>query len=216
MKNSPVEPLVIHYRAQVTRARPGAWGSFFRFLGQQPIAAGCLCGLLAVLVAGIQQPKAWASAPAEVVFLAIIVTSLWIGVASWMRPIFLAQGVLTMSVVRLISYDGKLLLWVEGERILKSLSNPNISLICSPVPSELSRRTDVDWPVYFVASNDDGSFVCRSEISARDAATCAESTPEEPAIDESLPLSVASSMISFIRRIDQTNTTRGENAATLS
>ena len=203
MKHSLAEPLMIHYRTQVTKARPGTWGTFFRFLGQQPIAAGCLCGLLAVLVAGIQQPDAWTSAPAEVVILAIFVTSLWIGVASWMRPIFLAQGVQTLSVVRLISYDGTSLLWVEGERTLKSLQSPEISLVTTPVPSELSRRTDVDWPVYFVASNEDGQFVCRSEISARDAATCARSITEEPTVDESLPLSVASSLISFIRQLDQ-------------
>jgi len=194
------EPIFISYRTEKSIPREGLLGDILRFVSTRPTLAGFVAGVFGNAIAFLRSPGVLQSAPLEAALLGggvLLVTTILV---SRMGPFFKSLTVSSLDVVRAISFDGKTLLWIEGDDTLRAIDQPRFELQAAEVPESVKndeRAADQLWDVTLKISNDDVALRIATRLSASESA---HFHPEDRAdTDETLPPHVLAPFL-FIAR----------------
>lgn len=196
----------IAYRTIVSKPRTGPAGKLFLLLSKYPVVSGTTCGLIVVAIAAMQAFDGVSNAPSTALALSAIVVMTWATLFYFMRTFFKQQTHYNVEVVRQILWENGIFKWIEGERTLKTLQNPNVSVVADSVPApmlESEGKEDFPWPVWLVIESEDKSerLVIETKVTAREASQFAPAT-EELMIqsEEKLPVNIASPLLMLARQ----------------
>ncbi len=203
MTSPAFEPVELLYRTQITRDRPGVYGTLMQKIAAHPIISGFVGGALAVGVALWRGWKGASTMPEAALVLCVLVMLVWVVLFYFMRGFFAAQTTEVVEVVRKLQVsreDG--LLWTQGHQVLCQVTRPVWRLCRATGEAESDEHPWCVWVI--VTDRDDPGerldkpvrFALETRVMWREARLYPMESHER---DELLPSHVASPLLERAR-----------------
>lgn len=194
-------PVEMAYRTTVEVSRSGPVGKALGWLGKHPVAGGLICGVGAVVIAGLRVPEGVAAEPVTAGVISALVVGTWVILFFLMRGFFEAQSFAKVNVLRKVLVDDEKATWLQNDETLKEIAKPQLKILTTPVPKGIGNEKEgsknaTAWPIWLVLESAEENDDERIIFETRDPASRARDYEEVPkeiidGTDERLPRAIA-------------------------